>query len=1432
MMKRAYFLRLAPIMLCVVLGLVVLFVGRPAVAEDNGPLLETNEQVTTLTNDVELSQITVTMEQESEYDSELEEVNFTSDLEDGYFFDEVAHNSHQKTPTSISNFATSMATGSFFSNIDGSGSIIGNSYLEFYVGSDMGDSVNNGRFTIGNTGGNPNFSSDNNRILLFGHPNPWSSFTTIRINNVDYIFYSNNTTYDVANLRAVSTMAVDGVLITQTLEIVNNDATGYKDTVKISYSARNQSTTAKTIGIRIMMDTMLGDNDGAPFKVPSLGNVTYERELSGNAIPQSWQAFDNLTNPTVFAVGTLYRIGDMRPDKIQFAAWPGVYDSLNSWNYAIDTSTPITGDSAVAIYWNPKTVAAGAVITANTYYGVGYASSGSDSLIGDIISVPSNEFWIQVLDSSTRVAISGATVTVGGVNKVTDSKGIAKFTNPTETESTVSVSASGYYGGSFGKVVKKGTSTTILLNNSGEVNVSVMTVDGRNVLSATQTFTKPGGTNTVNISVDWAGRAPGSYQLMQNNVVKYTSTSSNFSLNIANTLLTGADVCLRLVSGSTVVKTIKTGIVVKAANAIQIDGDFTYASALTGYDEKYSYNYNDSWFLQNNNEYNHELSRMSLSLAMSAFQSKSTPTTNPARNVKNLFDQLGFTYSNSSIKYPTPTTDSIGFAIGSKTFAINDAEYTVIAVAIRGQGYGQEWASNFTVGPASEHAGFANAASEVVSAIKSYISTNGINKNIRIWITGYSRAGATANIAASRLNIAANANQIRGLSANSVFAYCFECPQTTSYIGGGTDKNIFNIVNPIDIVTKVAPSSPNWGFKRYGVSYYLPEITSDNSITRTKLTNSYYYIALRAGVTSPSTIVNDVTNQMSGQSKFTKDLVDNFASFTGGGFLINGGSAHYSYAYQDIFRNIGKTIGGSYTPGTVLSAIFAQIPSFFVFHPSYNVTLSPISPFAWSNYQKLGNAHLPELCLAWLHGLSGRSEFKSATERTLTVNCPVNVNVYDSEDTLVVSVVDHVVQEIPGSLIGAFVDENNQIIIALPADEEYRIEVIATDDGTVNYTINEYDDETGKCIRVINYYDIPVINGDILTGTAPNIESASLFSAFSTSSNDYQLTSGSALTITPSVDQIGEQVEQFDVTVNIDGNGSVYGDRNVLIGEFANFIAMPNDSDTFVGWYDETDNLLSTDAKYRFRVESNSMITAKFTGVITIPSIYDIWISDNKYDERQAATGSLDITLALLNAGTMDITSVDIVITGNNLGEVYRATLPCNLIAISFKELELSISIPELEASETYTLTINPTGIVNNSANNIIDFTLGEFDLAISSIEYLEQGIYLSDITVTNYGCKSDAILRINADDVDGAVLFEQNLGDMEMGENQSMTCDLDSLVAGMNITTLYATVFSSSQIENRLGDNIVRLDYTGNFVPSCRWPRWVAGDVHSRMAG
>lgn len=301
--------------------------------------------------------------------------------------------------------------------------MIANTWLEIAIN-------NEGNFTIGTAEGNPNYTSDNNKILLYGHPSPWSSETLIWVDGEEWFFYADSIVKSETENAYIATMDVGdtGVIVTQTLSFYTNSSTGRADTVRIAYDVNNSSAVDHQVGIRIMMDTMLADNDDAPFKVAGYGNVTEAKVLSGSAITQTYQVYDDLDAPTTMATGTLWMENERRPDKVQYCNWGGINGSY--WEHQVEDGDYL-GDSAVGIYYNPISVAAGGGISVATYYGTGMGlggSQGGSTPIEDMIG--SNDFDVYVTDARTGKPISSATVELEGIgSEVTNADGKVRFGN-------------------------------------------------------------------------------------------------------------------------------------------------------------------------------------------------------------------------------------------------------------------------------------------------------------------------------------------------------------------------------------------------------------------------------------------------------------------------------------------------------------------------------------------------------------------------------------------------------------------------------------------------------------------------------------------------------------------------------------------------------------------------------------------------------------------------------------------------------------------------------------------------------------------------------------------------------------------------------------------------------------------------------------------
>lgn len=258
----------------------------------------------------------------------------------------------------------SEATGALSGNVSNTASpktqYVRNDIIEAFVGT-------NGRYTIGTVNGS-DLTTDNNKKLTYGHPGSDTSFTTVKIDGVNHIFSGNQTMTQTDGDISVGDR-IDNIDVTQNISIVNNDYTGKDDTIAITYTIKNYDSSYHSAGIRIMIDTMLGNNDGAPFRVPGYGNVTNELELKGGNIPQNWMAFDKIEDPQVIADGCFYKTIDDKPDEVQFASWRKIHST--EWDYDVSDSVKVTGDSAVAMYYEPENIGPGETRTVTTYYGIG-----------------------------------------------------------------------------------------------------------------------------------------------------------------------------------------------------------------------------------------------------------------------------------------------------------------------------------------------------------------------------------------------------------------------------------------------------------------------------------------------------------------------------------------------------------------------------------------------------------------------------------------------------------------------------------------------------------------------------------------------------------------------------------------------------------------------------------------------------------------------------------------------------------------------------------------------------------------------------------------------------------------------------------------------------------------------------------------------------
>ena len=282
-------------------------------------------------------------------------------------------------------------------------------------------------------------------------------------------------------------------------------------------------------------------------------------------------------------------------------------------------------------------------------------------------------------------------------------------------------------------------------------------------------------------------------------------------------------------------------------------------------DYKETIDYTDACFMRSAAVYQPSLATASLCMAMAC--GGSTRLGNPpdytrqAQNGKALFTLLGFCASAENVEFDVPPqADSIGCIAAYKLVADGTGrQLPLLALGVRGYNYAHEWAGNFTIGEIGDHDGFTMASKKVIAFLQAYIAGQpalAAYPDIKIWISGYSRGAAAANLAAARLvrDAADGADAApeqcclgKKLIRENIYAYTFEAPAgacTENLLDSRYDYSaIYNIVNPDDLVPMVAPSCAGFGFGRYGTDCLLPTKISHQAYAEQRDAMLHFYTA-------------------------------------------------------------------------------------------------------------------------------------------------------------------------------------------------------------------------------------------------------------------------------------------------------------------------------------------------------------------------------------------------------------------------------------------------------------------------------------------------------------------------------------------------------------------------------------------------------------
>ncbi|MGN0707665.1 MAG: lipase [Faecalibacterium sp.] len=284
--------------------------------------------------------------------------------------------------------------------------------------------------------------------------------------------------------------------------------------------------------------------------------------------------------------------------------------------------------------------------------------------------------------------------------------------------------------------------------------------------------------------------------------------------------------------------------------------EISYRSEYRQTDGACSFYYSDALFDHSAMQYDHSLAKATLCLAMSAFNTWNSDRyywmdgkVGREDNLAAAFETLGF--SNAQFYHydisQNTAEDYVAYGIAQKTLPGADGRpRTLIALMLRGGGYGSEWTGNFKVGEGASHEGLVNVLPDVLSTLQAYLAQAARQQElgtVQLWISGYSRAGAVANLLAARI-----AQEMPQIRPEDTFVYTFAAPAAVSaqsdpallldydhnHAADGTLKsrwdasNVFNIISSADIVARILPES--WGFHRNGNDRFLPAVRVEEEI--------------------------------------------------------------------------------------------------------------------------------------------------------------------------------------------------------------------------------------------------------------------------------------------------------------------------------------------------------------------------------------------------------------------------------------------------------------------------------------------------------------------------------------------------------------------------------------------------------------------------
>jgi hypothetical protein len=177
------------------------------------------------------------------------------------------------------------------------------------------------------------------------------------------------------------------IAIAQFVELVRGSQSRLLDTCRVRYRIENRDAVPREVGLRFLLDTFIGGNDGVPFTIPGAAklcdtHMNLPAEATDKKVPDFLEALEkaDLAQPGTVAHLRLALEGIEPPIRVTLGAWPNeklrVLDRKalgpsTLWDVPVLPLKSLgLDDSAVTLYWKEGPLAPGASRTVGFEYGL------------------------------------------------------------------------------------------------------------------------------------------------------------------------------------------------------------------------------------------------------------------------------------------------------------------------------------------------------------------------------------------------------------------------------------------------------------------------------------------------------------------------------------------------------------------------------------------------------------------------------------------------------------------------------------------------------------------------------------------------------------------------------------------------------------------------------------------------------------------------------------------------------------------------------------------------------------------------------------------------------------------------------------------------------------------------------------------------------